>query len=166
MATQKAEKIKPYIIRDTREKEGKGWHFSGGEQSFWAGTVTKGVKTGDYTIEGYEKVMCIERKGSATEFFGNFFDDFKRFEKELERMRRFPVAAIVLEFDFYEVINWQKNPNIPSSMKNKIDQYAFLSRITDLHIAYPNIQVVYAGQFGKEIAGSLLKKAFLQYGSS
>jgi hypothetical protein len=166
MATRKAPAVKPYIIRDTREKEGKGWNFSGGEASFWAGTISKGVKTGDYTIEGYENIMCIERKGSPSEFFGNFFDDYKRFQRELDRMRLFPVAAIVLEFDFYDVIHWQKNSQIPSSMKLKIGQYAFLSKITDLHIAYPNIQVIYAGQFGKEVAGSLLKKAYLQYGKS
>lgn len=164
MATKK-EVIRPLVIRDTREKKGQGWFF-GGETSFWGGTLTKGVRTGDYTVQGYEKIMCVERKGSAAEFFGNFFDDWPRFERELQRMRKFPVAAIILEFEFEQVINWKDIPHLPESMKAKIDKYAFLSRITEMQIDYPNIQVIFAGKYGKEFAGSFLKKAYQQYGNS
>jgi ERCC4-type nuclease len=162
MPIKKQPSERPIVIRDTREKQ--GWSF-GGESSFFAGTTCKGLKTGDYSIVGLEKVICIERKGTAAEFFGNLFLSWERFHKELERMRKYPVAVIVLEFDFDDIINWQKITNIPHDTRNKIDKYAFLSRLSQLRIDYPNIQITFVGKYGREATGSLLKKAFEQYGN-
>lgn len=47
------------VIRDTREKVGY-WDFVPDDRC--SGTIEKAVQTGDYTLVGYEDVLCIERK--------------------------------------------------------------------------------------------------------
>lgn len=51
------------IIRDTREKE--GWNFD-----FYSSCAieSRGLKTGDYTLEGLEEILCIERKANTGSF--------------------------------------------------------------------------------------------------
>lgn len=162
---KKDEAAKPYVIRDTREKPGHGWMFQ--ESNTFGGTQVIKIPTGDYSLEGLERVVCIERKGSASEFFGNLFgkeEESGRFRRELERMRRYAVAAIILEFNSDDVINWQNISAIPSSLKQRINKWAFMASINELHIDYPNIQIIFAGSSGKEWAGSLLKRAWEQYG--
>ncbi len=161
----KTEHRKPTVIRDTREHAGQGWEF-GGSHSYFEDTVTQTLKTGDYSLVGLDKVVCIERKGTPGELFGNIFDaeDFKRFNRELARMRKFPVAAIILEFSVWDVINWKQITNIPHAMKSRMHDYAFLSKLTEFYIEYPSIQLIFAGRHGKEMAGYVLKKAYQQYG--
>jgi ERCC4-type nuclease len=164
MATKKTT-IKPVVIRDTREKKGQGWFF-GGDASYWGGTTISTLRTGDYSVEGLERFVCIERKKSVNEFMGNLFMTWQRFQKELHRMRKFGMAAIVLEFTADDVLDWKKDPKVADELKKKLDTYALISRITEIQIEYPNIHVVYAGNRGREFAGYLLKKAYQQYGSS
>lgn len=154
---------KPIVIRDTREKRGHGWYY-GGETSFWGETVVKTLKTGDYSIQGLEKVVCIERKKSINEFMGNLFVTWPRFEKELIRMRRYAVAAIVLEFTAADVLDWKTSSAVTPELKKRFDGYALISRITEMQLEYPNIHIIYAGDRGREFAGYILKKAYQQYG--
>ena len=54
----------PYLVyRDTREKD--GWDFA--QSGYCAGTEPQTIKTGDYTLHGYENHLCIERKGNVSE---------------------------------------------------------------------------------------------------
>ena len=76
------------IICDTREQ--KPLTFNEYEDVF---TIRKGLKTGDYTVEGFEDRLCIERKQSVSEIASNITQ--KRFTKELERMAEFPHSFLV-----------------------------------------------------------------------
>ena len=58
--------------------------------------VRKALKTGDYTIEGFENEITFERK-TPGELYGICGVDRRRFEAELERMRAFIFRAIVIE---------------------------------------------------------------------
>lgn len=55
------------------------------------------LKTGDYTVEGFQQNgICIERK-SKEDLFGTLSGGRERFEKEHERMTEFEFAAVVIE---------------------------------------------------------------------
>ena len=61
-------KYDPYLVyRDTREKD--GWEFT--QSGYCAGTQEQTIKTGDYTLYGYENHICIERKGNVSELATN-----------------------------------------------------------------------------------------------
>jgi len=47
------------IIQDTREQ--KGWDFS----SYNCSVVTGSLMTGDYTLQGLENLVAIERKSKS-----------------------------------------------------------------------------------------------------
>ena len=91
------------IIRDTREKE--GYTFEPVETRYHTckGMVTQKLDTGDYTLEGLEDKLCIERKSSVAEFAGNVGQDRHRFMREIERMKEFPHRYIVLELSLIHI---------------------------------------------------------------
>lgn len=59
-------------------------------------TITKTLKTGDYSISGFESEICVERK-SLSDLYGTLGGGRDRFERELERMSSMRYAAIVIE---------------------------------------------------------------------
>lgn len=60
--------------------------------------VRQTLKTGDYVLQGYERSVLIERKGSISELAKNIFnpDDRARFIRELVRLREECAHPIVL----------------------------------------------------------------------
>lgn len=107
------------IIRDTREKEGKGWSFA-----FYDCEVVKSkLDTGDYSLEGLENSLCIERKRSSGEIAGNLTKAKKpAFFNELDRMKDFDNAYFICEFPLNILMEFPVNSGIPQSQwyrKNK-----------------------------------------------
>lgn len=149
------------VIRDTREKEGHGWEFS--MKARCDGTSHGALETGDYSLVGYEHKFTIERKGSVAEFVQNLCQ--KRFVKELERLREFEHAFIILEFTMDDIINYPYSANLPKKVRNKIvlDGRAVLAKFNKMLLDYPNVHVIYAGDKGKEIALSLFKRVVEKY---
>lgn len=88
------------VIRDIQEKEGHGWFFDpspdGKKSPICAGTVIEHLKTGDYSLKGYEDRLCIERKAGFFEIWGNYAER-DRFEAELERMSKIKYRFILIE---------------------------------------------------------------------
>lgn len=80
----------PTILIDTREQS--PFTFKGLK------TLRRGLKTGDYSLQGYVSTLCIERK-SVADLFGTLTrkDNFARFQKELERMAELRWAFLVVE---------------------------------------------------------------------
>ena len=146
--------MKPYIIRDTREKTDKGWQFTSSEH--FAGTKQKKLDTGDYSIEGLEGIVSIERKGSLVEFANNLLQD--RFEKELERMTSIPYRYIILEFDLDEVMGYPFNQKLPKRVKMgiKIRGSYILRKIIEYQHKY-GVYIIMSGSHGKETAMAILK---------
>ena len=72
------------VIRDTREQK-NFWLFANYDEV--VNVIDQKLDTGDYTIEGLEENLCIERKHSISELAKNIAED--RFERELERMSKF-----------------------------------------------------------------------------
>ena len=80
------------LLKDTREQ--KGWLFDSGD--YCNGMKAVALKTGDYTLEGFEEVVCIERKKSVEEIANNVGKEKKRFDAEMERINEYTFKYIIL----------------------------------------------------------------------
>lgn len=148
--------MKNVVIRDTREKKGEGWIFI--PTDWCQGTITGTLKTGDYSIQGYEEVFCIERKGSASELAQNITQ--KRFEDELKRMQSYEYSFILLEFDMSDVLKYPEGSGIPKSKWKYLGFKGgyFLKRILELELRYPKTKIIFCGKHGLDVALSLMKR--------
>ena len=98
------------VIVDTRENPKFRWDFSIIEKCI--GTEIRKLDTGDYSIEGLEDVLAIERKRSTGEIAMNIGIDKERFIAELERMSKFKYKYLLLEFTMEDVNNFPKKSGI------------------------------------------------------
>lgn len=78
----------PTIVIDTREQ--KPYEFEDVK------TITGTLPTGDYSIQGCENNICIERK-SLQDLYQTLTWGRDRFKKELERMQEFDEAYLLVE---------------------------------------------------------------------
>lgn len=88
------------VVRDTREHEGCGWLFETDTEDHRSprclGTVTDTLRTGDYSVQGYEDLVSVERKNDFSELWTNY-QNRKRFEAEMERLAGFKYRLVVIE---------------------------------------------------------------------
>lgn len=89
------------VVFDTREQ--LPWTFQGiragqghGKKLLTVETVRKPLKTGDYTAEGFEDRICIERK-SAADAVSTVIRRRVPFLNELERMQAFDYSHVIVE---------------------------------------------------------------------
>lgn len=101
------------VIKDTREQD--GYFFSAFNTC--AGMIEQKLDTGDYTIQGFEDKICIERKGCVEELAVNLGQKKQPFLNEIERMKIFPHKFLVLEFSLEDLVKFPDETRIP--VKNK-----------------------------------------------
>ncbi len=82
------------IVVDTREKE---------EYSFPCPVIHRKLEAGDYSVQGYEDRVAIERK-SLADFAQTVIHDFDRFAAELDKLAGMEAAGIVVEADLDAVL--------------------------------------------------------------
>ena len=82
--------------------------------------VERKLDTGDYSIEGMENLICIERKGCVEELAINLGQKKHTFLKEIERMKDFPHKFIILEFNLCDLIDFPENSRIPEKSKSSV----------------------------------------------
>ena len=99
-----------YVVKDTREQN--GYFFS--KFNKCAGMVTQKLDTGDYTIEGMEDKICVERKASVEEISINLCKQKHAFMNEIERMKEFPHRFLILEFSLDDLIKFPDETRIPA----------------------------------------------------
>lgn len=77
-------------------------------------SVVKGLKTGDYSVVGLEDYVTIERKADIDEFVSCVGGERSRFDREIQRMKPYPVKAIVVGCTFQDLIegNWRPQVSI------------------------------------------------------
>jgi hypothetical protein len=157
----KGNNVKYKVLRDNREQ--KGWEFP--VTANCEGTTEVKLPTGDYTIEGFEKILTIERKGTTGELARNIVE--KRFENELVRMEAFPHGFIVLEFTIEDILDFPRNSGIPVKQwpNLKINPWFILKRIVDFDMTYKS-KIILAGTKGREVAASIFKRVVERYGQS
>lgn len=156
----------PYkIVVDTREQT----PLSFGPYKDCEGMISKCLKVGDYSIEGMEHLVCIERKASTVEIARNLGVDKVRFYKELEKMKAFPYKFIVCEFTMDDLIKYPENSRVPKHAlaKLKFDGRYLLKNMLEIAMDY-DIQVIYAGSSYNSylIVGSILRRIWLKHGKS
>ena len=86
------------IIVDTREQIPLEFRKSSNVE----GTKIATLKTGDYSIEGYEDKISFDRKNPA-DLFGSLGSGRKRFGKELERAQEMDYFAIIVECSYTNI---------------------------------------------------------------
>jgi len=149
------------IIRDTREKDGKGWNFRA--STGCDGMETTALKTGDYAIRGLENLVVIERKGSIGEVVTNVTTDLPRFERELVRLEA-DVAHpfILIEANLEDLVGWPRTSGLSQRVRSRIKTTGsyILKIITGLMLKYPRIRWVFCGADGQKLALSIFKRAF------
>lgn len=92
------------VIQDSREQ--MPWDFTGFKcdaphqnKNLIVPVEIAGLKTGDYSLKGFEDRICIERK-SLGDLYSTLGQDRDRFEREFERMAQMQYAALIIEADW------------------------------------------------------------------
>lgn len=119
------------IIRDTREKLGCGWKFNATANC--NGTVEKKLETGDYSIEGMEHLIMIERKTIA-DLWGTLTSQKERFIAEMERALAIPSRYLIIEGTMRDIFQ--------GCYFSRVTPEYILSSLTTLEQKY-NLHVIY-----------------------
>jgi ERCC4-type nuclease len=143
------------VIRDTRERE--PWPL---ENSSFVGEVRdECLETGDYTLVGLEKVLCIERKKSITEFANNIVQE--RFIKEIERMGSFKYKYFIFEFNLQNVLDFPNKCGIPADKIKtiRVNPQLIMKFLADVQIRH-GVHVLFCGtaKNAQYMAISLMRK--------
>jgi len=104
------------IIQDTKEKI--PWNFLIYDKC--QSQLCQSLLTGDYTIQGYESDIIIERKRSVGELANNLGKKNKQFNNELERMQDFRFRYLVCEFPITRVSIFPQDSGIPKKLWSKL----------------------------------------------
>lgn len=127
------------VIIDTQEKQ--PWTLS---HNLINGVKYEALKTGDYTVEGLEDILCIERKADATEIAMNVSE--QRFRDCLERMSAFQYKFILLESSMQKVLQFPHLEQYAQTLlkKTKVRGKYILQCITRMQVKY-GVHFVYCG---------------------
>jgi ERCC4-type nuclease len=141
------------IIVDTREQ--KPWSF---ENHTIANTK---LDTGDYSIQGLEDILCIERKRNVAEIANNITES--RFKDVIGRIKTYKFSFILLEFNIDDVLRYPIGSTIPKKIWSKIrisPQY-IMKNLIDLQVEN-NIHVIFCGSSStaEQIALSIMNRVY------
>ena len=67
-------------------------------------TITDTLPTGDYSVSGFEDLICVERK-SLPDLIGCMTSGRSRFERELQRMKAYEARCVVVEASWQQLRN-------------------------------------------------------------
>lgn len=152
------------VVRDSREHDGNGYVFY--HRKKCAGMVEKKLQIGDYSIQGLEKVLAIERKGSLTELIKNMYVEKEQWIKRLTALSSLQYPFLILDFPPSHI------DDIPHSILSKLRRTPPYSRISPQDIKdkldelrHYGITVIFAvsedrgerrnRQIGRKIAGRI-----------
>lgn len=104
------------ILCDTREQT--GWGFSWYDVQ----TKTETIKYGDYTIEGLEDKIRIERKASTGELSNNLCTNngLRKFKREMAELQSVDSVFILCEFPQFHMDIFPEQSGIPKSRWPKL----------------------------------------------
>ena len=138
------------VIVDTRERA--PWTFEAQEGiRFSQGitTVRRKLESGDYSVDGLEDRVAIERK-SLDDWVGTVMRERSRFYRELDRLRAFEFRCVIIEASLRDVYAKRATSNAnPDSILGFIAEVTVAQRVP-----------VYLG--GSRAEAQLLAAAFLK----
>lgn len=144
-----SKKEKNYVIVvDSRE-----------QKPLWtSGVVRKGLKTGDYSILGFEDKIIIERK-SPIDLFGSLGKGHDRFKRELKRAQSLEYFAIVVETNITNIVE----KNFEGADRSKMSGETIMKIITTNHMKYgPMIYFVNGRKEAKQLI-EFLFEAYINF---
>lgn len=149
------------VIKDSREQEGYTFERFSSRYHECKGMIVRKLDTGDYSIEGLEDKICIERKARVSELAINLGKDKRRFMNEIERMKEFPFKFLVLEFSLEDVMDFPERSDIPEEKWSSIvitNKY-MLKMLIEFQM-YDDIHVIFCGnkKNAKLVVSSILKR--------
>lgn len=141
------------IVIDTREQ--LPLHFR--KSKNLEGTVRGTLSTGDYSIEGFEDKIAIERK-SSSDLFGSLGKGRERFKREIERaINRLEYFAILIECSQTVILN--KSFDGAHNIK-KMRGDVVIKILSTLQVKY-GIPVIFCN--GRTEAASIIRHLFYAY---
>jgi ERCC4-type nuclease len=148
------------VVVDTREQ--LPWDLTDNENV--DKVIIRKLETGDYTVEGLEEKLCIERKGSVSELAQNV--TASRFKNVLKRMRSFKHAFLLLEFGIDDIIKYPYGSKIPRKVwrKLKVKGPFIMKAISHIQIDC-GIHVIFCDDVenAKYIATNIMKRVSEKY---
>lgn len=145
------------VIIDTREQT--PWEFG------FHNTSNRKLDTGDYSMEGFESIVTIERKRSVSEIATNITES--RFKDVLERMGQIPHSFMLMEFDLEEVYSFPVGSDIPKSKwdKLRVSGNYIMKYLIEAQLNY-NIHVLFCGcsEDAEKTAVKIMKRIYEKYG--
>jgi ERCC4-type nuclease len=114
--------------------------------------IRTSLKTGDYSIDGYDSEVAIERKSKA-DLYQSFGRGRQRFEKEFHRLSGFSYAALVIEAGMQDILT--------PPPKTKMSPASVLQSVISWGIRY-GVQVYFADNrnLAERLVFSILEKFF------
>ena len=104
---------KPVVLVDTREREPFALYAS--HPNWIGGKRRAALKTGDYTVEGMETLLALERK-SLTDIVACTVAHRRRFLASCERLAKFRWKAILIEASYEDIKTGCDEFGIPSEV--------------------------------------------------
>lgn len=145
---------KPIVLVDTREK----YPFEfGGFKNWIADTRSQALKVGDYSIEGMEKLLALERK-TLTDLITTVIQERSRFFKQCEKMTKYRWRALLIEASYEDI----KSPYDYDTYNTLAHPNAVSGTLDALEARY-GISVIYTSLYrplAEEKAASWLSKHF------
>lgn len=156
---------KPVILCDSREQQPLNFD----DCKEFGAIICKKLDTGDYSLQGLENYIAIERKKDCNELYSNFYSSKakKRFFSKngvAERLSKIKHRFIVIESTLDEVldpksyfVNYSgrsKNPKLPTILVRE--------NLIRLMMEY-HISVIFAGFSAKNIIKHLLLTAWKEF---
>jgi hypothetical protein len=150
------------MLVDTREKLPWDWEP---DDAFESVKFLK-LDAGDYTLEGLEKIVAVERKASVDELFINFTKDKDRIKAEFERLKDHKFKILMLEFSCEDMMNPTKyyiNKRGINRQHPKMPVAVVAEGVTKLMMEY-GVHVIFGGSRAQTMTRGLLLKAYELHG--
>lgn len=142
------------VLVDTREKQ--PWEFL---SSSILGREFVKLDSGDYTVDGLEDILAIERKRDVAELANNVTE--KRFPDWLERMAEKRFKYILIECDLQDVIDYPVGSSVPKRLwgKVRISGSYLMKCISQIQVKY-GIHVVFCSnaRTAAHLATNIMKR--------
>jgi DNA excision repair protein ERCC-4 len=100
MTMSRSDAVLVPVVADSREQEPYGF------DARRVRVIRRALPAGDYSIEGLETAVAIERK-SLSDFVSTVVHNRARFYRELSRLGGYRAAAIVVEATLMEILGGQ-----------------------------------------------------------
>lgn len=144
------------IIIDTREQN--PWEFG------FHDTARQKLDTGDYTIQGLENLLAIERKSTVSEIATNLGEN--RFKDVVERLGKIKHSFIVCEFSLEDIYNFPVGSDIPKKLwdKLRISGGYIVKKLIEIELEH-NITPIFctSSSEAEKFCVSLMKRIYEKY---